>query len=501
MVIQWNRIADVVVVGYGFAGAVSAITAHDLGASVILLEKQQRPGGLSIFAGGGFRFADNAESAFKYLRRTCLNTVPDDVLKSASVGFTEVVEFLKQLEGGAGLPYIERRNTGGTYPFEGGQTFGYFKPRLDPKFEKYPWLHSHGSGWVIFKLLENEIRKREIEVMMNTKLTGLVRNEAGMLIGCVAQRSSEEICVKARKGVILACGGFEQNEDMKIQFFQGQPIYSDCPSANEGDGIRVAQLFGAKLWHMWHIHGSYGFKHPELQVALRHRFGGGTKDNEARKFPWIIIDKFGMRYMNEQPHAPQDTPWRDMMAYDPDIQDYPRIPSYMIFNDVAKKAGPLFVSHYTDMDPISARYEWSEDNSEEIEKGWIKKGGSIEELASLIQVSAETLVQTLGQWNTACKTGEKDPFRRPRESMAAIDYPPFYAVPVWPIVTNTQGGVAHSPAQNVLDAMDKPIPRLYVAGQVSSIFGHLYLQAGNASEAIFTGKFAANNAVKESMIE
>lgn len=494
----WDKTTDVVVIGYGFAGAVSALRAHDLGAKVVVIEKQSRAGGLSIFAGGGFRFAENSDSAFKYLRRTCLNTVPDDVLQSAAVGFTRVRDILKPLLDKAGISYIDRLNTGGTYPFEGGQTFGYFKAKIDKSIERYPWLHTHGSGWIIFKLLEEEMKKRSIEVLLNTRLMNLVVNENRSVIGCETKSSDgNQLSVKARKAVILACGGFEQNDEMKLQFIQGQPVYADCPSSNEGDGIKAATLLGAKLWHMWHVHGSYGFKRPEFQVAFRHRFGGGTKDNEARKFPWILVDKFGRRYMNEQPLAPQDTPWRDMMDYDTDIQDYPRIPSYLIFNDLAIKGGPMFVTYYTDLDPPSAKYEWSTDNAVEIQKGWIKKGESIESLAEQLSMPPSNLAETLESWNAHCHDGKTDLFHRPAETMAPIDQPPFYAVEVWPVVTNTQGGIAHDSRQRAIDSFDRPIPHLYVAGQLGSIFGHLYLQAGNAAEAVFSGHAAAENAAKE----
>ena len=74
---------------------------------------------------------------------------------------------------------------------------------------------------------------------------------------------------------------------------------------------------------------------------------------------------------------------------------------------------------------------------------------------------------------------------------------PFYAMEAWPIVSNTQGGPVHDPRQRVLDALGKPIPRLYVAGDISSIFGHLYLEAGNITECFVGGKIAGGSAAAE----
>ena len=65
---------------------------------------------------------------------------------------------------------------------------------------------------------------------------------------------------------------------------------------------------------------------------------------------------------------------------------------------------------------------------------------------------------------------------------------------------NTQGGLVHDSKQRILDSYGKPIPRLYVAGELGSIFGHLYLQAGNLAECFIAGRVAAEDAVNEKSI-
>ncbi|HXT55296.1 MAG TPA: FAD-binding protein, partial [Candidatus Eisenbacteria bacterium] len=78
---HWDKETDVIVVGYGAAGGISAITAHDAGAKVLLIEKMPHPGGISMLSGGGVAFAHNAEGAFQYLKRSCNGTTPDDILR------------------------------------------------------------------------------------------------------------------------------------------------------------------------------------------------------------------------------------------------------------------------------------------------------------------------------------------------------------------------------------------------------------------------------------
>ncbi len=278
---------------------------------------------------------------------------------------------------------------------------------------------------------------------------------------------------------------------MKLQYFEAQPVYP-VYLGNAGDGIKMAQKVGATLWHMWHFHGGYGFKYPEFPFAIRHVWAGPR--NENRKMIWIAVDRFGRRFMDEYPPAPQDTGTRPLEYYDADLQDYPRIPCYLIFDEEGRKLGPVAMAIVNDE---RYHYKWSDDNSVEIEKGWILKGSTIEEIAAKIKVTPQILKAAVERWNNQCISGRDEDFNRPPKTMMPISKPPFYAMGAWPIVSNTQGGPAHDPNQRVLDAMGKPIPRLYVAGEISSIFGHLYLEAGNITECFVGGRIAGKNAAAE----
>jgi succinate dehydrogenase/fumarate reductase flavoprotein subunit len=78
--------------------------------------------------------------------------------------------------------------------------------------------------------------------------------------------------------------------------------------------------------------------------------------------------------------------------------------------------------------------------------------------------------------------------------MIAIAVPPFYAIQVWPVVSNTQGGPVHDERQRVLDVRGAPIPGLFAAGELGSFFGHIYLLGGNITEAIVGGRIAGREA-------
>src|SRR5262245_44462140 len=88
---------DVVVVGFGLAGAIASIEAHDAGAEVLLIEKQAFPGGISVCAGGGARIADDPDRAFAYLQATNAGTTPDPVLKVLAQGMVSLEAYVRNL--------------------------------------------------------------------------------------------------------------------------------------------------------------------------------------------------------------------------------------------------------------------------------------------------------------------------------------------------------------------------------------------------------------------
>jgi len=94
---RWHATADVVVVGYGYAGAVAAIEAHDAGADVLLIEKMPDPGGISITSGGNVRIVEDAEEGFRHLQATNAGTTPDSVLRALAAGMAEIPAYFGKL--------------------------------------------------------------------------------------------------------------------------------------------------------------------------------------------------------------------------------------------------------------------------------------------------------------------------------------------------------------------------------------------------------------------
>jgi len=494
--LNWEIEKDVVVVGFGAAGAVAAINAHDHGATTIVLEKMKHPGGSSILAGGAMKAVHDVAKAIAYLTVTQGGRVAEKLINTFAQGLYELPDYLKELAkvNNATVSVRPPNVSAGVYPFPGADTFFTAFIQEIPGFKGYEWSNTGGNlnGQRLIKLLVDNIEARGIPVFYNTPVSSLITDAEGAVAGVKAVLNGKETLIKARKGVILATGGFEFNEKLKREYFEAIPVYSMGNPGNTGDGILMAQKAGAALWHMWHFHGSYGFKFPDFEPAIRIAPGGAR--NDERKIVWILVDQFGKRFMNEYHPAPQDTMHRPLEYFDPDLPGYPRIPAIMIFDEDGRKIGRI-------ANPLTAyekhNYNWSFDNSAEVERGWIKKYDSIEALAEGFNLDANKLRATIERWNQQVENGNDEDFGRPPGTIVPIKNPPFYAVHVWPICTNTQGGPEHDEKQRVLDPYGNPIPRLYAVGELGSFFGHLYLLGGNLSECVISGRIAGKEAAGE----
>ncbi len=507
---------DVVVVGYGFSGATSAIEAGRAGARVLLIEKTSVPGGISICSYGAVRSADSAEKAFDYLTATNGGRTTPQVLRVLAKGMTEQEEYVRELAkvNGAEIATTkESGKTGANYPFPGFDTFYQTTVRSVPNFSAravYPWANGAPGGPMLFKILDDNLSAQNVKIRLNTRAIRLITaGNTREVIGIVTENAGATTRIRVKRGVVLACGGFEGNQKFREQFWEGNPVLPAAARHNTGDGIVMAQDLGAELWHMWHFHGAYGFKaaDPEYPYAIRVKrlpdwvphagFGfvprrdeTGSIDASQVKMAWILLDKNGKRFMNEYQPYLQDTAHRPMHYFDPATQSYPRIPAYLICDEEGRKLYPLGRPTSNDKDLY---YEWSGDNLREVESGILKRGQTIAELARILGLEPRNVEQSVARWNQQCAAANDDDFGRPNGAMVPVSTPPFYGAPVWPVVSNTQGGPVHDAEQRIIDVYGEPIPRLYAVGELGSAYGHLYMSGGNISECLITGRIAGIN--------
>jgi succinate dehydrogenase/fumarate reductase flavoprotein subunit len=172
-------------------------------------------------------------------------------------------------------------------------------------------------------------------------------------------------------------------------------------------------------------------------------------------------------------------------------------PMFMIFDHTHFSAGPLYdatPSH--GWTQIVERYEWSADNSVELAKGWVKRADTLAELAAAVGLDGAALESTVVGWNRACQAGLDRDFGRTL-MLTPIGNGPFYAVELSPSMLNTQGGPRRNEKAQIVRPDGTPIPRLYSAGELGSIYSYLYQGTGNIGECLAFGRVAGRHAVAE----
>lgn len=477
---RWDMAYDVVVVGWGAAGTAAAVTAHDLGAKVMILEKMPDGGGNTRVCGGniiipkGKEFLEYLDTlSFKTTDREILEVFVKEAMKNGD-WIREMggeVQVFRPLEvayptmiAGAGFPHVRGAETVVKYNIKGTLEEGKPSQRL-------------------WKFLSGLINKRGIKVLTNTPARELIRNEKGEIGGLRAECDGKEIWVKARKAVILTCGGYENDPRMKWDYLPVKPVMFLGNPGNTGDGIRMAQKIGADIWHMTRLSCLIGFKAPEFAAAFWISFLSEG---------FFFVDKYGRRFVNEAGIEIHEY-YRELSYFDIEKMEFPRVPLWAIFDEQTRRRGALSrgtAGYNRDL------YTWSIDNSAEIKKGWILQGNTAKELAAKMGIAAQVLEATIARYNQFCHAGKDEDFGRPKEDLRALA-PPFYAIQLWPALINTQGGPRRDKEARVLDPDGQPIPRLYAAGELGSIWGYLYQGACNIGEALVFGRIAGRNAAAE----
>lgn len=490
---KWDCVADVVIVGYGGAGACAAIACNDKGAKPLLLEKAPFGGGNTCCAGGGSAIPSDVNGAIRYYRALTAGMADEDLIRTWAESTCDLPQWFEEL--GTKLEY---RKHDALYPsFPGADCIKHFMyVARTPEQIKQGYWKTYGKD--LFTFLDSQVKKRRIEVMYETPGTRLVQNpETSEILGVVAESAGKEIFVKAKKGVILTSGGFENNKEMLKNFLPYSwelPIYPLGTPYNTGDGIVMALEVGAKLWHMVGTElGNFAPKAPSEKFGVAVRL--------LRKMPkdsaLIYINKYGKRFMNEVGPEPVCTlshckePFQ-IQYFDAQLCEFPNLPFYMVFDETFRLKGTM-VEERSNWWHVQNMYHWSEDNSAEVEAGWFEKADTIEELANKIKVPSGALEKTLNDYNKRCDQNE-DEFGRGKDWLTPIKTPPFYASELVVPLINTQGGPKHNARSQVMDWNDKPIPRLYAAGELGSAFFPYYQSSGNLPEAFAFGKIAGEQA-------
>jgi 3-oxosteroid 1-dehydrogenase len=524
---------DVVVAGSGAAGLTAALTAASQGLSVVVIEKTSYFGGSTARSGGGVwvpcnsvlkqaGVRDSEEQASSYLahvagdcvtperQRAVLQHGPamlDLVTSSAPITFAWVpgyADYYPEAPGGmASGRTIEPK------PLD-GRILGDELDRLNPPYlpapegmaitaADYRWL-SLGTRhpraiWTTAKVagrmaatkafgrrtmtlgqalsagLRAGLATADVPVWLDTPLTGL-RISDGRVAGVRVTRDGQPAVISARRGVLIATGGFERNAAMRAEF-QRQPIGTDWTvgsPGNTGDGILAGQEAGAALDLM-----DDAWWGPSIPLT-----GGPFFCLSERSLPGcILVNAAGERFVNEA------APYVDAVhaMYDKHTDDKPHIPAWLIIDQRYRNS--YVFAGLPPRKPLPRRWYAA---------GAVFRAPSLAELADQLAIASDGLTETVRRFNGFARAGKDedfgrgdsaydryygDPRCRPNPNLAPLAQPPYYAIKIVPGDLGTKGGLRTDERARVLRRDGTVIEGLYAAGNASAaVMGHSYAGAG-----------------------
>jgi 3-oxosteroid 1-dehydrogenase len=363
-----------------------------------------------------------------------------------------------------------------------------------------PWRFKSGRdrnlamGNALIGMLRRSLMDRDIPIWLETPARKLIL-EGDRVVGVEAEQAGQRIRIRARKGVILAAGGFEANQAMREKYLP-QPTNAEWTSANPnntGDIINMGIDIGAAIDLMDEAWWGPAVKFPS--------------DDRARFFVIelslpgsVMVNKAGRRFVNEA------SPYGDKVAamYATNTPEAETIPSYLVFDSNFRNkypVGPLL--------PGQQQPDWMAPKDV---MGLIAKADTLDELAAKLEIDAEGLKASVAKMNEYARTGKDLEFGRgdtifdqyygdmqvkPNPNLGPIDKPPFYGMRTYPGELGTKGGLAVDARSRVLREDGSAIPGLYATGNcTASVMGHTYPGPGSTLGPASTfGYIAARDAI------
>jgi len=541
---EFDYVTDAVVVGSG-GGLCGAVTAAAAGLETLVLEKEARLGGSTAISGGVLWLPDNPlmqdegvldsfDEAMAYFDTVVGDAGPASsperraayvfegrnmvrFLQSEGMtfvrceGYSDYYAGVRDIEGGVARgrsieatifdgrelgPWLAKLPTGLTpvvvltgevaqlglvrRSWDGVRTAGRVAVRTAGGRLKRQTLLSNGAALIGQTL--RAVLRHEVGIWTDTAIVDLLVDD-GRVVGVAADRHGRTVRIGARRGVLLSSGGFARNKAMRERYSK-QPNAAEWTVANAGDTgevIEMAIAHGAAVDLMdeaWWIPAS--LKPDGLAMHIGERSKPGS----------IIVDRDGQRYFNEAVSYMEAG--RQMYQRN---QEGRAIPSWLIIDHRHRKRY-LFAFQPPGITPK----EW-------IESGYMKKAGTLDELARACGIDPEGLTATVERFNASAREGvdpefhrgegaheqyQGDPTHKPNASVGPLDQPPYYAVAIYPGDVGTSGGLLCDEYSRVLDIDHNPIRGLYATGNcTASVMGRTYPGAGASIGASFVFAYIA----------
>jgi 3-oxosteroid 1-dehydrogenase len=551
---------DWLVAGAGAAGMTSAVVAHQLGGSVLVVEKEPVYGGTTAKSGGvawipgnhrqaEVNVQDSPEEGYAYLKGLIGDTVTDARLRAYAERAREMLVFMMQhshvdyaalphymdyyehlpgyKSGGRSMdnaPIDLRRLGADARTIRLGHYDGLLLP-FNVTVEEGQRLQAMDAGayFLGFRLLlryladiparlrrqrDNRLtlgpalvarlrlslQERNIPVWLDAPVRELLQDN-GRVHGALVEHEGKLQRVHARRGVLLATGGFSHNAAMRQQY-QQSPIGGDWTAAAPGatgDAVTLGEQIGAALGFMECAWWSPTYTIPDGRVLAL--IAG--KSNPGS----IMVNRQGKRFANEA------QPYEDLIKaqYASDARGEGAIPCYLVFDATCR--GKYAVGH---LKPGKVEQDDRLDPAN-FASGLLARADTLEELADKLQIERGALLQTVANFNRHARNGEDPEFGRgatlhdryyadktvsPNPSLAPLDKAPFYALRCEPGDLDTKGGLLCDEFARVMHTNGHVIAGLYAAGNASAAaMGNTYPGAGaTIGSAMTFGYIAAQHA-------
>lgn len=479
------RSYDVIVVGAGNAALCAAISAREQGSTVLVLEKApkgDRGGNSTLTLNMRFSY-DSPKDVIPLLDNITEKIIQEIYTDCPSYSQDQFYNDLIQVTNGQTDQELARVLVSNSLP-------------------TMHWLRNLGHSWVYeFNPLAGSLRfymngggyshqKRSFEIAENLgvdfyydcSVKEILINSNGIIQGVLANTPNDSQQFFSQS-VILACGGFENNEAMRSKHLgpEWQEVHIRGVPFNTGDGLRMAEEVGAKLY------GSWNTCHASPQDPNLPRFSMPKDYESSRKlaryfYPYgVTVNRRGKRFIDEGENLRNLTYAKLGKA----ILKQEDAAAFQIFDS---KTSSLFLPYYKNASGFTTN--------------------SLRELAELLNLETKSFLDTIEQYNASVSPKDFQPYKLdgkateevtpPKSNWAAkIDKPPFFGFPVICGLTFTFGGVKINSQSEVLSNKERPIPGLYAAGEM---VGGLYYDnypggSGMMSGAVF-GRIAGQNAAK-----
>lgn len=491
--VNFDDEVDVLVAGSG-GGLAGAYTAAREGLSVAVVEATDKFGGTTAYSGGGGAWYpcnpvleraganDTLEDALTYFRAVVGDRTPADLQETYVRRGRELIEYLEsddhfEFQAYPWPDYFgsapKARNDGMRHVVpaplpaaELGELHDQLRGTLDTdRLGAEPTDTLIGGRALIGRFLKALSTYPEVRLHRNAALVELVVEE-GTVVGAVIEKPTGTVTIRARRGVLLAAGGFEGNDELRRHYgVPGQARDTMGPPGNQGRAHQAGIAAGGDVDLMDQAWWSPGLTHPDGRSAFALCFTGG-----------IFVGPDGKRFVNES--APYDRLGRAAIER---LRDGSlTLPFWMIYDDRDGAVPPIQATNVSMVEP--EKYEAA---------GLWHTADTLDELAAAIGVPAADLTATVARFNAMVAAGADTDFGRGEEAydraftpgqspLVPIDRAPFHAAAFGLSDLGTKGGLRTDRNARVLDHAGSPIAGLYAAGNtMAAVSGTVYPGGGN----------------------